>query len=97
MTTFVILTSTLFKRKFKKLCRKNYTLAQILDSVISQMRYNPFLPSLKTHKVNVSEYGVVFSTTVTGDIRLIWRFFHEEDRIMLIDIGGHSGKNKVYR
>ena len=40
----------------------------------------------------------VYSSAVTGDLRILWQFHPTEaDTIELLDIGGHSGSKKVYR
>jgi len=52
--------------------------------------------SLKTHKVFISDYGKVYSSNVTGDIRVIWSL-EETYVLLLLDIGGHEGSTRVYR
>ena len=89
--------SAKFKRKLKKLIRKNQFFQVKVRKVLSLMKTNPFLASLKSHKVN-TEKGESFSSLVTGDIRIIWKFNREEAEIVdITDIGGHSGKDKVYK
>ncbi len=43
----------------------------------------------------MSCYGEVFSSRVNGNLRIIWIFWTTGK--VVLDIGGHSGKNKVYR
>jgi len=74
--------------KFKK--QLNKTLELLID--------NPFCSSLRTHKVITRYDGkLAFSSYVTGDLRLIWRFNNEQIEVIdLLDIGGHEGKSGVY-
>ncbi len=58
---------------------------------------DPFYPGLKTHKVNSRLFGNAFSSRVTGDIRIIWKFDDNKTlTLLLMDLGGHSGRGKVY-
>ncbi len=39
-----------------------------------------------------------FSSRVNSDLRIIWDYSNNIPQVLdLIDIGGHSGKNKVYK
>jgi mRNA-degrading endonuclease YafQ of YafQ-DinJ toxin-antitoxin module len=58
------------------------------------MRVNPFDLSLKTHQVNISSQGKVWSSRVTGDLRLIWEF--DEDMKMTIIALRLQGHDTVY-
>lgn len=62
------------------------------------METDPKAPSLKSHMVNSSRHGKRWSSRVTGDLRIIWDFNKDKINILdILDLGGHSGKNKVYR
>ncbi len=86
-----------FTRKFKKLVPPNTALAARFERSLTLLSQNPATPSLRTHKVNLS--GVkVYSSSVTGDLRIIWRYAEGVvDIIDLLDVGGHEGGNSVYR
>ncbi len=86
-----------FLRKSAKLTKRNHALETDVLQTLQQLSENPFEPSLHTHKV--TDIGdLAFSSKITGDLRIIWDFGDEEINIIeLFDIGGHSGKNKVYR
>ena len=87
-----------FLRKSAKLIKKNTEIESRLLAVLAQLSENPFEASLHTHKVNDIHGEIAFSSKITGDIRIIWDFRENEIKIIeLFDIGGHSGKNKVYR
>lgn len=91
-------TTKRFEKKIKKLLKKNPVLKKRITIVFKCLRTTPFNNSIKTHKVNSRIYGIAYSSSVTGDLRIIWNF-DQNDKIiiLLLDIGGHSGKNKVYK
>jgi mRNA-degrading endonuclease YafQ of YafQ-DinJ toxin-antitoxin module len=40
----------------------------------------------------------VYSSSISGDLRIIWEFSENEINIIdLLDIGGHSGSKSVYK
>ena len=78
-------------RKYKKLTTKNIHLQEKIQEVLKILVDNPFHSKLKTHKVQITNYGIVYSSSVIKDIRIIWEFEKEKITIVLLDIGGHSG------
>lgn len=86
-----------FARKFKKLVQPGSALAVRFERTLTLLAQNPAAPSLRTHKVNLA--GVkVYSSSVTGDLRVIWRYADGVlDVIDLLDVGGHEGSRGVYR
>ena len=87
-----------FLRKSAKLTKRNHALETDVLQTLQQLSDNPFEPSLHTHKVTDIDGNLAFSSKITGDLRVIWDFGENEIRVIeLLDIGGHSGKNKVYR
>jgi len=87
-----------FHKTFNKLTKKDHDLKKRIVKTLDQLRKNPRYPSLKSHKVETRQYGVCWSSSVTGDIRIIWDFDeHQNLNILVLDIGGHSGKHKVYK
>jgi mRNA-degrading endonuclease YafQ of YafQ-DinJ toxin-antitoxin module len=68
-----------------------------ISKTITNLAENPKNPILKTHKVTTKVHGEVFSSSVTGDIRIIWLISDDKKiTILLVDIGGHSGFDRVY-
>ncbi|KKR31569.1 MAG: hypothetical protein UT63_C0066G0015 [Candidatus Gottesmanbacteria bacterium GW2011_GWC2_39_8] len=68
-----------------------------LRVALEKLMMNPTHPSLKSHKVN-TQYGVRWSSWVTGEIRLIWDYDKEQRSvILLLAIGMHSGTHKIYK
>lgn len=87
-----------FKRKYKKLAYRNSILNKAVTNALVRLASDPFDLSLRTHRV-ISVLGQsAWSSMVSGDIRIIWEFNGIDlSFINLIDIGGHSGKRRVYR
>ena len=87
-----------FTKQYKKLIEQDQVLVKALKKVSDMLKESPFQASLKTHRATTRNYGPAWSSSVTGDLRVIWKF-DEQDRILilLLDLGGHSGKNKVYK
>ncbi len=90
-------TTSNFRKKYKKLAEKNKKLQNAIEKTLELLRSNPKYKSLKTHKVFLSQYGEVYSSFVTGDIRIIWMQIEDKLVILLLDIGGHSGGKGVYK
>ncbi len=88
-----------FLRDMKRLRKKNPAISSALDAAMQKMKLNPFAKPLKTHKAIAKRDGkLAMSSHVTDDLRIIWRFNEDNSRIIdLIDLGGHSGKGKVYK
>jgi mRNA-degrading endonuclease YafQ of YafQ-DinJ toxin-antitoxin module len=92
----LILTATFLKR-YDKVIRKNKELSKRVRKVIDLLRTDPFYSSLKAHKVNARNFGVKWSSRVTGDIRIIWEFDKSDNLVIYaLSIGSHIGTNRVY-
>lgn len=90
--------SDYFKKKYKKLVKRNSRLEKQVADCLSVLQENPFHQSLDTHKVNPVIGGKAWSSSVTGDVRIIWDFSETGIQVLeLLDIGGHSGSGKVYK
>ena len=98
MTNYDLSPTPYFKKKYVKLIKNNQELKNKISKTFEFLQDNPFLPNLKTHKVDSKVKNGVFSSRITGDLRIVWEFSAEEVNILdLLDIGGHSGTNKVYK
>ena len=90
---FTLSLSQYFVKKLQKLTSKNPALKDKISTTLKALARNPLDPPLKSHKVQ--DY---WSSSVTGDIRIIWQY--GDDKIVkiieVLDIGGHSGSNRVY-
>lgn len=90
--------SAKFARRFDKLVKRNKSLrAQVVDT-LALLRISPFCDRLGTHKVHSKLHGKVYSSSVNGDVRILWDFNQKIPRILdIMDLGGHSGSQKVYK
>lgn len=86
-----------FLKKVSSLTKKNNSLQKKLKKGLYALAYDPFHSSLNTRKVNSKKYGHRYSSTVTGDLRIIWDFGDQNLTIIALDFGGHSGKHGVYK
>lgn len=80
-----------------KLVKKHRISKQALSKVLNKLANNPFELSLKTHKVESKKYGAALSSSIDGDLRFIWNFNDQKIHIVILDVGGHSSFNKVYK
>lgn len=88
----------IFQKKYKKMIKKNKSLEKIVDSTLEIIRENPHSSSLCSHKVESKNFGKKWSSRVTNDIRIIWDFSEIQVNIIdILDMGGRSGGEKVYR
>lgn len=87
-----------FAKAYQQLVAKNRILRTKVDSVLEALSEDPHQPKLRTHKVNLSEVGVVYSSRITGDLRVLWEYQkNSEVLILLLKLGGHSGQRGVYK
>jgi len=84
-------------KKYKKLTTKNKQLQEKVQEILKILIDDPFHSKLKTHKVQITNYGIVYSSRITQDIRVIWDIENGKITIVLLDIGGHSGSKGVYK
>jgi mRNA interferase YafQ len=91
--------SKLFEKKVKKLTTKNEELKMLILAKLELLALDPFNITLKSHKVHASKISQkVYSSSINGNIRIIWDFDNEEINIIeLLSIGGHDGKDGVYK
>lgn len=87
-----------FKKSLDKLITGNLQLIKRVEKTLILLSKDPFIRGLRTHKVPTRIYGIRYSSRVTGNIRIIWDFEEEKKSlIILITIGGHAGKHRVYK
>ncbi|MUG95423.1 type II toxin-antitoxin system mRNA interferase toxin, RelE/StbE family [Scytonema sp. UIC 10036] len=89
----LIIWDSSFKRAFKKVIRKNSQLEEKIFQVLELLIADPFVPSLKSHKLKGDLEGL-WACWVEYDCRIIYKFEpnpdSDEDKIVLIDIGSHD-------
>lgn len=87
-----------FRQRYEKLTKRDEKLGRRIQKALRLLATNPRHPSLKTHKAESKNFGIVLSSWVIGDLRVEWRFSRKEEITMLVlGLGGHSGKYKVYK
>ncbi|MBT3835550.1 hypothetical protein HOF56_04885 [Candidatus Peribacteria bacterium] len=87
-----------FWKCYKQIAGKDNVLKKKIYKTLQTLSLNPRHPSLKTHKVITKKYGIKMSSWATGDIRIVWDFDKKAKlMILVLDIGKHSGKNKIYK
>jgi mRNA-degrading endonuclease YafQ of YafQ-DinJ toxin-antitoxin module len=98
MTKLILRFSKLFLRKAGKIARKSVRLDKQIKDTLKIIADNPQDPQLKSHKVNGKNTGECFSSRVNSDIRILWDYSDNHIEVLeILDIGGHSGKHKVYK
>lgn len=97
MVVYQLIPTKKYIRKVSKFIKGNFELGLKITQVSRLISEDPFNQRLATHKVILSSYGLVYSSRVTKDLRIIW-YFNEESQIeiILIDVGGHTGSKAVY-
>jgi len=94
---YQILSTKKFDKRFVQITKKNKQIKKKILVALEKIRQNPYNPSLRSHKVNARSLGVKWSSFVTKDIRIIWDFDKNNDMILImLTLGSHSGKHKVY-
>lgn len=85
------------ERKLIKLIKRDRKLDLKFRKAFKQLKKDPFYGSLKTHKVKSSTFGFVYSSRVTGDLRILWYLNNKRLYILIVDIGGHEGSKNFYK
>jgi mRNA-degrading endonuclease YafQ of YafQ-DinJ toxin-antitoxin module len=85
--------SSSFEKNFRKVVGKNVELKQKFRKTLKLLKQDPFYPSLKSHKASTKNFGTLWSSWVTGDLRIVWEFDKKEKNV--IQIKG-IGTHKIY-
>lgn len=94
-TKYKLSYSSRFDRDYRKFGKGDSRLGRRIVKTIKLLSIDPFYPGLRTHMVEVSEIGKLYSSRITGDLRILWSV-KEGDTVFLHRIGGHSGSSNVY-
>jgi mRNA-degrading endonuclease YafQ of YafQ-DinJ toxin-antitoxin module len=98
MKKYSLVFSKLFLSKIQRLSKTSLKLTKKIDKVLQLLEIDPKNPSLHSHQVNAKNFGRAWSSSITGDIRIIWSYDQYNKLVILIlTIGSHSGGDKVYR
>ena len=94
---YQLITTHCFKKRYQKLTNNNRKLKKRIVNLLKMLTLDPFSTMLSTHKIYSRQLGQRYSSRITGDIRIIWDFDSGlKNGIVLLDLGGHEGKKKVY-
>jgi addiction module RelE/StbE family toxin len=77
-----------FKRSYRKRIRKRVELRKKFWQRLELFLSNPFAPQLRTHKLS-GKLESQWAFSVDEDCRVVFEFIGQ-DRVLLIDIGGHE-------
>jgi mRNA interferase YafQ len=88
-----IVTSSKFKRAFRKFARRNTQLQARIEKAIAELSDDVFNPSLGTHKLEGKLSGLL-SCSCGYDCRIVFAIETEEESgetvIVLLDVGSHD-------
>ena len=70
-----------------KLLKKNPSLKEPLQELLTNLTTDPFTPSLKTHPLKGKLKGR-YACSLTYDLRVVFKL--KNDSVVLIDIGSHD-------
>jgi mRNA interferase YafQ len=74
----ILVTESSFKRSFKKLIKRNPQLQGKILEIVELLSIDPFVPSLKSHKLTGQLEGL-WSCTVNYDCRIIFAFRKDKE------------------
>ncbi|GAX39403.1 hypothetical protein NIES4075_03590 [Tolypothrix sp. NIES-4075] len=85
--------SPTFIRAFKRLIKKNPELRPQIEQVLQQIAEDPFLPSLRSHKLKGDLSGR-WSCSIDYSNRILFKFVTNgdsgEEEIFLLTLGAHD-------
>jgi mRNA-degrading endonuclease YafQ of YafQ-DinJ toxin-antitoxin module len=87
--------SNRFLKSYRKFAKNNKKIEAAYEKFLRKFVYDQFYPSLDSHLVNLS-FGKFFSSSITKDLRVIWNYI-DENNVIFIDTGVHSGGNSIYK
>ena len=86
-----LIKSKKFSRKYIKVFKNQPGLISKNDNALPKISTDPFMESLKTHKLSGNLSGL-YASKVTEDIRIIFEFVKDESElcILLLTLGKHD-------
>lgn len=76
-----------FRKKSKKLLKKNPSLNNALENILRKLSNNPFDPTLPTHALT-GDLKSKHACSLTYDLRIVFKLY--DDIVYLLDIGHHD-------
>ena len=87
-----------FLKKYVKLTKCDQKLDDKIRKTLNKLKDNPKDSSLYSHQVISKQFGKLWSSKVTGDLRIIWTYNDDQVFVLdIFDIGGHEGSKSVYK
>ncbi len=87
-----------FDESYSKIIKEDLRVEKRAIKALNFLQYDPFYPSLNSHKVNTKNFGESWSSWITGDLRIIWDFDEENKQVILLFvIAKHSGSHREYK
>ena len=87
-----------YKTKFEKITKRDIKIKNKIIKVQELLSLDPHNPILQSHKVSAVNYGLSWSSRITGDLRIIWNYDLNQNLVILVlTLGSHSGNDKVYK
>ena len=82
-----ILTAPGFRKKYRKIIKKNTQLSSVLDKKFALFFQNPNHPSLKLHKITGKKIEQ-WSIAVKRNLRILFQYIPEG--VLITNIGSHD-------
>ena len=95
---YVLLFANSFPSTYKSLIRGIKEYEKRTNKSLKLLKYNPFYPSLHSHKVKTRNFGEKWSSWISGVIRIFWDFDRKEkERINIFAVVSHTGRHREYK
>ena len=78
-----------FSKKAQKLLKRGVFPINLFKKQLEFLKKDPFYPSLRTHKAEIKNFGMVYTCSINGEYRIAWDF-GQSNEIVLLSIGGHK-------
>lgn len=92
----LVITDT-FWSKYRLLVKAPFLKKKVVKS-LKLLAENPRYPSLHSHKVLTKHFGEKWSSKLTGNLRVIWDYNQDKElTILVLTLGSHTGKHKIYQ
>lgn len=95
---FILRFANSFPPSYQAIIKGHQEFEKRTAKALRLLKTDPFYPSLKSHKVNTRNFGEIWSSWITGDIRIIWDFDEKNKQIIiLLAVAKHSGTHREYK
>lgn len=96
--SYILRFTKAYENKYQKITKRDIKLKNKIIKVHQLLSLDPHNPVLQSHKVNAVNYGLSWSSRISGDIRVVWKYDSSKNLVILVlMLGFHSGNDKVYQ